>query len=1047
MDDGRSSFLVEESDASPSRPARRRLRVAVTIFGLLALLFAGLWAARRPIAGRALDRELARAGVPARYKIETLEFGRQRLRNVVIGDPANPDLVADWIETGTRLSWSGATITSVHAGRIRLRGRLINGRVSLGVLDRLLPPPSGKPFTLPPLYLEVADARLRLETPAGLVGVKLSGRGQLNNGFRGRLAAVGPTLAAGNCAVRNATASMRLSIDRAAPTLAGPLRIGLIDCADASARAIRATTELTLTSALDGWRGSARLAAGTVLAEGARVAGLNGTSTFDGTARSTAGRTDLALAGFGMDGATAQRIALTGDYRLGDSLGFDGRISGGGVASRLARLDASGLAGTPLGLIAREVAAAVARATSSFDFEARLAADTLGGPTVRIARLQARAASGARLVFEGDDGLIYTRDGIRMDGQAIVDDGGLPGMRVSLDQAAASAPIRGLARIAPFSAGEASLSLTPVSFSAAPGGATRVQTSATISGPIGDGRVDGLTMPLTLLWNGGDRFALNPGCAPASFQRLAVAGLTLAPARLSLCPSGETLVRVDGGRVSGGARLSAPRIAGRLGATPLTLAASGGEVRLGDRGFMLRDVAARVGGEGRVTRIDVGRLDGRVVDGAVTGGFAGTGAQIANVPLLVSEAGGTWSLRGGVLTLAGATAVSDAEQRRFEPLRSDDVRFRLANNSIQVTGTLLQPATATRVAAVRIAHDLSRGAGEALLDVPGITFTEQLQPEALTRLTFGVVADVRGTVSGKGRIAWSGEGVTSTGAFRTDALDLAAAFGPVQGLKGTIRFDDLLALRSAPGQVASVAVINPGIPVTDGVIRYQTLPETRVQVEGGRWPFAGGTLALEPTLLDFSRPTPKRLTFRVTGMEAGQFLQQFDFDNLNATGVFDGVLPMVFDERGGHIVDGRLIVREGGGTLAYVGALTQKELGFWGDLAFQALKSIRYQNLNITMNGPLAGEMVTEVRFAGVSQGEGAKSNFLIRRLQRLPFVFNIRIKAPFRGLIDSARSFYSPELLIERNLPALLEEQNRQRSAGEPTPTPIQPPASRNMP
>jgi len=67
------------------------------------------------------------------------------------------------------------------------------------------------------------------------------------------------------------------------------------------------------------------------------------------------------------------------------------------------------------------------------------------------------------------------------------------------------------------------------------------------------------------------------------------------------------------------------------------------------------------------------------------------------------------------------------------------------------------------------------------------------------------------------------------------------------------------------------------------------------------------------------------------------------------------------------------------------------------------------------MNGPLAGEMVTDVRFAGVSQGAGAKSNFLIRRLQKLPFVFNIRIAAPFRGLLDSAQSFYDPKRLLKR--------------------------------
>ncbi|MEG8052507.1 hypothetical protein QP185_03200 [Sphingomonas aerolata] len=75
----------------------------------------------------------------------------------------------------------------MRAGRVRLRGRLVGGRLSLGAIDRLLPAPSGKPFALPALDATVDDARMRLETPYGLVGLKLSGTGKLDNGFRARL--------------------------------------------------------------------------------------------------------------------------------------------------------------------------------------------------------------------------------------------------------------------------------------------------------------------------------------------------------------------------------------------------------------------------------------------------------------------------------------------------------------------------------------------------------------------------------------------------------------------------------------------------------------------------------------------------------------------------------------------------------------------------------------------------------------------------------------------------------------------------------------------
>ena len=99
------------------------------------------------------------------------------------------------------------------------------------------------------------------------------------------------------------------------------------------------------------------------------------------------------------------------------------------------------------------------------------------------------------------------------------------------------------------------------------------------------------------------------------------------------------------------------------------------------------------------------------------------------------------------------------------------------------------------------------------------------------------------------------------------------------------------------------------------------------------------------------------------------------------------------------------------------------------------------------MNGPLAGEMLTQVKFSGISQGKGAKRNFLFDRLQKLPLVFNVRISAPFRQLIDSAQSFYDPKRLIERNLPSLLLEQDKQAKAPTVGPPAIQTPESRIVP
>jgi hypothetical protein len=279
---------------------------------------------------------------------------------------------------------------------------------------------------------------------------------------------------------------------------------------------------------------------------------------------------------------------------------------------------------------------------------------------------------------------------------------------------------------------------------------------------------------------------------------------------------------------------------------------------------------------------------------------------------------------------------------------------------------------------------------------------------------------VVGTVKGRGEIRWTPEGVTSDGTFDTESLDLAAAFGPVSRLKGQIRFSDLLALETAPGQSVTLGEVNPGIAVNDGVIRYQLLPGQMVKIEGGRWPFSGGELVLDETILDMGKPSDRRLTFRVVGMDAAQFVQQFDFKNISVTGTFDGILPMIFDVNGGRIVGGRMVVRRGGGTLAYVGEVSNADLGMFGKLAFDALKSIRYDNLAIELDGSLDGEIVSKVIFTGINEAplDGkAPPVGMLQSLTGLPFKFNITIRAPFRGLINSAQSLTDPRGLISRSI------------------------------
>ncbi len=164
----------------------------------------------------------------------------------------------------------------------------------------------------------------------------------------------------------------------------------------------------------------------------------------------------------------------------------------------------------------------------------------------------------------------------------------------------------------------------------------------------------------------------------------------------------------------------------------------------------------------------------------------------------------------------------------------------------------------------------------------------------------------------------------------------------------------------------SIASINPGILVENGVIRYQLLPNQLVKVERGEWPFMGGRLILQETMLNFARPTAKRLTFEVVGLDAKVFVNSLGFQELDVTGIFDGVLPMIFDEDGGRIVGGRLDSRPGGGSLAYNGVVNKANLGMMGSIAFDALSDLRFSSMIIRLDGDLAGEFATRLAIDGV---------------------------------------------------------------------------------
>jgi hypothetical protein len=1024
---------VEEDEAVEAVRTRRRIGVVlVLVGGVAAGLLAG-WIERKPIVTHFVDRKLAAAQVPASFRLAAIGPFVQQLEDVRIGDPAAPDLVAKSVVLQLGYGLRGPYLRAVSVDGVRLSARVASGRVSLGAIDRLLPTmPSGQPLALPDMDVTLADTRIALATPSGAIAAEVEGTGNLRNGFRGKLATRAPMLAAGGCAFRGVRAQIDVHIQAERPTLTGPVDLAALSCPRVMTwmGKGRAVVNIRLASSFDRGEGGVSLTGFGGVTGSARFESVSGLVTATGDGQRLDGTTGLTFVAPSLLAGHAAKAEIGGRFRFlprAAGLVFSGDTTVRNAAlaptRRRAWIEAlAGLGGSPIEPLAHKFGAATGRLLADVNAAAHVSL-TLGGPggtalSVKTLALAGRGGSLVRMRDEGDGIGWQARDGVwRIDGHVTAGGGGLPALDVRLWQGKAGTPVGGVAWLQPYAAGGARLAPMPVHFGISDRG-MRFDTVLIFDGPLPAGQVTGLRVPVFGHVDGRGAFAVGKGCAPVAFQAIRAGGMSLDPGHARLCGvAGAPLIsRAPGGALRYGAIGTNLRFTGRSGAVPLVLASD--RVEISATGLSARKLAVWLGKGDSLTRLELTTLDGRYQDGILAGRFADASAQIGHVPLLLEKMAGDWEFASGTLVLNGGITVSDmAPNSRFLPLISHDATLRFGEGRIDATATLREPNSDLAITNVDVHHNLAAGHGYATLDVPGIVFApKSLQPEALTPLTLGVIANVNGTIAGQGLIDWTVKGVTSHGDFHTDGLDLAAAFGPVSKIVGTIHFSDLLDLVTAPNQTATIAEINPGIAVSNGVVHYRLPGAQMIEIEDADWPFAGGDLSLDPTLLSFGQSAERHLTFRVKGLDAAAFVQQLAFPNISATGTFDGVLPMIFDQQGARIEGGTLKARREGGTLAYIGELSTARIGTMGKLAFDALKAVRYQSLTVTLDGRPDGEIISAVKFDGVRQATGEKS-LIVQAIANLPFRFNIMIRAPFRGLMGSARAFVDPSVLLSNGV------------------------------
>jgi hypothetical protein len=1011
--------------------------------------------------------------VASDFRVDRFDLGGFEIAALRLGDAASPD--ATIARTRVDFAWRPApALARVRLEAPMLRARIDRQGVSLGSIDGLLQGDGGE-ARLPDMKVEIVDGSVTMATPYGALDGAVAARGALRRDF---LAEVQLTERPGGALNGVAgTLSLRTDAQRVYGALA--LNLKALRAEGLAARDVRISGALETDHSLRG-------AASVDVAAGGASIGPVALSRLDGAARlersggdGWAGRATLVADAAGAGGEwTAPRTSLAVDFaesiRGALRMPHLALTRRGRAAMQRAWPDLAALPVGPLMGAAREAALQMltdTEASAGFQVAAGVVSLTAieargrGGETIRVS---ARPSGAPMAAFDSGSGVASGAARIETVG------GAFPALVLDLERWSASASelrADGVVAIADFRARGAALAAPALSVTLGQRGGVgeaRVQGAIVVSGPLGGARVEDMTAPLDLRlrWSGnGVAIAPVQPCLPLRFARLALPGLIFGAGAAEMCAAPAGFYATDaGGGVSGGFAVPATVLNGHVAdsaSQPAQLTFAGADVRLrgGAGGFGLDATIAAPSLEVRLAADHGLILSAPDVDAhllAAAGAWHAEGA-IANaelrdtlLPAYVTEIAAAWSARPAgddvvVQFERGGARLSDRApedalpDRRpaFNPMRIANVAGALRGGRVEAAGAIALEAGARPLGRFSAEHMLASGAGEALIEAETLVFAKRFQPHDISELVRSVVADVYGPVSGEARVRWASNTLSAEGVARLDNLSMATATMPViDGVTGEVRFDDLFALTTPPGQHVTIALLNPGVAVRDGAIDFQLLGPDRVALERAVWPFAGGELAVEPAIIALGAEKT-RLNLTLAGVDVERLLAELDVPDLAASGRVGGSFPLLLTESGAEVVNGTLTA-EGPGRIAYAGRMGEETQGP-ARLAFDALRRLRYDRLALTLNGDLAGDLLTEISFRGESSMgvnlPGAPAAGPLRgQLAGVPFIFNVSVRAPFRRLGELAAGAFDPRRALGQLRPGT--------EMAPPPPAPIDPDA-----
>lgn len=1090
--------VTSEDSRDTIRNPRRGLRRAGVVLGCVALVVAGVWLARKPIAKLGLSSVCDARGLVCSADFPIISLGTVELAQLKIVGGGMDVVTADRVRVG--LAWNGPfspTLSSVSVNKPVIRGKLANNKVDLGGLERFASGGGSGGGAIP--AIEIIDGRAYFETPAGELSAALEASGALPENGALSIVLDPAELSSPRGAIAWETGRVMITAKNGAidGDLALQMSSALVD--DLSGQDIDIKAEAKMDGVGEGpltlgWRtviGQARFPAGELLnvnSEGEAVFAEVPEVSLSGAAETllsiifSVSGDAVAYGNYG-----AEQFALTGELAQDDDQSLSGPVSISLNAAKAAQgsIDVATATGRifrdPDGLLnargdiklegasvtpdmrktlLRAVAlpgalsahgaairSVLSRGLADFDVETELSAQLNKG-IFTLESDQAsvlEAASGLKISAEPPESAPWLRVAgadVRVAGTFLMAGGGGPKITANLDDLSRTAQgfkaVGKTLNIAPWQADGRTVSGVLNDFNIQIGGSDlSIESRARLtlagdfsgttlaptklSGAISATQTDGAWHVQT---KGGN-------CLSFVSEGISFGTLGLDAITSNLCAPGGQFIR-KGSRTPGGEiNLATMRV-------PFTTQSGGGTLEITDTMIdwqAKKGLAMTVRGETLSLPLTLGErllmvesaapvIGVRIGDGPlkVTAEMAKTDFGGSLIPANVSADRFAFNGTSGPSGISGkldadAIVFSDTrEDALYEPLIMD-VSAALTDGTMRFDAPLRLKRGGISAADIAVELDVVKVTGTVDVQSRALNFKAGgLQPKMLSQRLTGVFTNAVGMVNVLANLRIDAGALSGTGAVTADEFGFqTTALGRVDGVNGTVNFDDLIGLSTPPGQAVFIKSINPGIALQDGELVFRLESGGRLGIEVLKIPFAQGELSMVPSVWTFGADE-QNLRFEARDIALESLVETLKIPDLEATGTVSGDFPVAINGASVKIINAKLLADATGGRLAYVGAATEGagQANENVEMAFEALKDFRFSVLELGLDGDVADRMTVTLKLFGrnpkvVGGGE---------------FDFNISIDSQLQELINNGQ-FLARQTTISR----IVESQKRAKA------------------